>query len=278
MPMYNTDILTGVPAGYELVWSDDFEGNAVDRSKWCFKPHMHDQPDLKLYDDERAVKVEGGCINLFSNREGDIYSTNVSLSTAETMVFKYGYLEMCAKLPMHKPAFPSFWMQSSVHKATAPEVMGEIDILEYFSSPDPYIQTGIHKWYRNEPKDHFLCPHVARAHFESHLISESWHRFALWWTPETLKFLVDGQVYHTIDIRQSANFGDREDSNMNCFHDFYYIIFNNYLNTPVFSSTKPEIQPAPDDKFPIDYKIDYVRLYQKPGEGGIEIPSRYEKF
>lgn len=271
MPMYNKDILTGVPEGYELVWSDDFDGNTVDRDKWCFKPHMCGQKDLNLYDDERAVKVQDGCINLFSNRDGDGFSTNYSLSTAETMVFKYGYLEMCAKLPMNRPAFPSFWLQSSQHKATAPDVLGEIDILEYFSTPETYIQTGIHKWYRNEPKDHFLCPHIGRAHFESNLIGNSWHRFALWWTPETLKFLVDGQVYHTIDITEASNFGDRADSNMNCFHDYYYIIFNNYLMTPCFSGSKPEIQVRDEDVFPINYKIDYVRLYQKPGEGGVEI-------
>lgn len=272
MPMYNKDILTGVPEGYSLVWSDDFDGNAVNTDKWCFKPHMHEQKDLRLYSDERAVRVDDGCIALLSDREGDgMFSANLSLSTAETMVFKYGYLEMCAKLPLHKPAFPSFWMQSSRHKATAPEVMGEIDILEYFSSPEPYIQTGIHKWYLNEPRDHFLCPHVGRAHFESVLIGESWHRFALWWTPQALKFLVDGQIYLTIDITEAANFGERDGSNMNCFHDYYYLIFNNYLMSPLFSGSRPEIEASDGDKFPIEYKIDYVRLYQKPGEGGTEL-------
>lgn len=252
------------------MWSDDFDGESVDETKWGFKPHMCGQKDLTLYSDERAVRLQNGCIELLSDRvEGENYSTNVSLTTADTMVFKYGYLEMCAKLPMHRPAFPSFWMQSSKHQATAPDVMGEIDILEYFSTPETYIQTGIHKWYREEPHEHFLCPHIGRAHFESELIGESWHRFALWWTPETLKFLVDGQVYHTIDITESANFGEKEGSNMNCFHDYYYIIFNNYLMSPCFSGAKEEIQATLEDKFPISYKIDYVRLYQKAGEGGV---------
>ncbi len=275
MPIYNNDILTGVPEGYELVWADEFDGDSVNRKNWCFKPHMCGQKDLNLYDDERAVKVKDGCVNLFSNRDGEgMFSTNYSLSTAETMVFKYGYLEICAKVPMNRPAFPSFWMQSSQHKATAPDVLGEIDIFEYFSTPETYIQTGIHKWYREDPKDHFLCPHIGRAHFESNLIGNSWHRYALLWTPETLKFLVDGQVYHTIDITEASNFGEREGTNMNCFHDFYYIIFNNYLNTPHFARNKPEVAVKEDDIFPINYQIDYVRLYQKPGEGSVEILSK----
>ena len=55
MPIYDNNILTGVPEGYELVWSDDFEGTAVDTKKWCFKPHMCGQKDLNLYNDVKAV-------------------------------------------------------------------------------------------------------------------------------------------------------------------------------------------------------------------------------
>jgi beta-glucanase (GH16 family) len=276
MPMYNTDIhpvsehASFVPEGYRLVWGDEFEETAIDRTKWCFHSHMHGQSDLILLQDERAVKIENGSMHLLSDRiSEDTFSTNYSLSTADTMVFRYGYLEMRAKLPMHRPAFPSFWMQSSKHGAKAPEVMGEIDILEYFSQEDPHIQTGIHKWYRDNIKDHFLCPHVGRAHFESREVGEQFHCYGLLWDPAALRFMVDGQVYLTIDITEKADFGTREGSNMDCFHDFYYLIFNNYLMTPKFSGSTPEIEVRPDDTFPIDYEIDYVRLYQKEGEGEV---------
>lgn len=271
--MHSNNVIPEVPQDYELVWNDEFDGEKLDLTKWCTHPFMHDQPDLKLYSDERAIKVDNGCVNLISGREAaDMYYTNTALTTSDTMVFKYGYLEICAKVPFGKPAFPSFWMQSSIHGAKAPDVMAEIDIFEHFSTVDPYIQTGIHKWYRSGGKEHFLCPEVGQAHFANKLIAQDWHKYGLLWTPEALRFFVDGQEYHHIDISESANFGEKEDGNMQPFHDYCYIIFNNYVMTNAFLRTDEEraLKGAkPEDKFPIFYKIDYVRLYQKKGEKDI---------
>ncbi|MBQ7726028.1 MAG: family 16 glycosylhydrolase, partial [Clostridia bacterium] len=128
---------------YKLVWNDEFDGNQIDGTKWCFKPLMSAQPHLQLRSDESAVKVENGAVNLMSGRISSVdYYTNTALTTADTMVFKYGLLEMRAKVPFGRPAFPSFWLQSSAHGAQTPLVMGEIDIFEHFGTEDPYIQTG----------------------------------------------------------------------------------------------------------------------------------------
>lgn len=272
--MHVSNLLGDVPEGYELVWSDEFDGTRLDRTKWGTKPLMAQQVDLKLYDDERAIRVEDGCVNLISGRESEnMYYTNTSLTTADTMVFKYGYLEMCAKVPFGKPAHPSFWMQSSLYCAEEPDVLAEIDILEHFATEEPYIQTGIHKWYRTDGKEHFLCPELGQQHFPSKLIAGDWHRYALLWTPDSLKFFVDGQKYHEIDITEQANFGDKNGSNMRCFHDYCYLIFNNYVMTKGFIHSNEEKSATPEDKFPILYKIDYIRLYQKKGETKIVYPE-----
>lgn len=52
---------------------------------------------------------------------------------------------------------------------------------------------------------------------------------------------------------------------MTCFQDSLYIIFNNFLFTDK-SAWKPS-QVSTDTEFPIEYRIDWVRLYQTPGEG-----------
>lgn len=259
--MHENKVHSYVPEGYKLVWNDEFNGNGLDNKKWGFKPCMCGQVDLNIYDDERAVNVKNGCVVLTADRESKgMYSTNVSLTTFEKMVFKYGYLEMSAKVPFHKPAFPSFWMQSSTYNSTAPDVMGEIDIFEYFGR-EPMVQTGIHKWYR-DGSDHFLCSEIGRGIFDNQQIAEDFHTYGMLWTDKELKFFVDGQEYHHIDISEEYNFGAREGSNMNCFHDYYYIIFNNYVHTIGRKSNPPEICATDDDVFPINYEIDYVRLYQ----------------
>ena len=268
--MHENFVHSNVPEGYRLVWNDEFDENKLDTTKWGFKPCMCGQVDLNIYEDERAVNVKDGCVVLPSDRESKgMYYTNTSLTTFNKMIFKSGYLEISAKVPFLKPAFPSFWMQSSVDKSTDPDVMGEIDIFEYFGK-EPMVQTGIHKWYR-DGSDHFLCPEIGRGIFDNRLIAEDFHTYGMLWTETELKFFVDGQEYHHIDITEDKNFGEREGSSMKCFHDYYYIIFNNYVNTVGRPTHNPEICATDDDKFPINYKIDYVRLYQKTGEEDIVI-------
>ena len=267
----NLDIYQSILEDYKLVWNDEFEGTAVDMDKWCFKPLMAQQEHLKLYHDERAVQQKDGNMNLIAGRiDDENYWTNTALTTADTMVFKYGYVEMRAKVPFGKPAFPSFWMQSSMYEAADPYVMAEVDMFEHFAQHgDDYLQTGCHKWYRDGSGEHYVGPQIGSYRFGSEEEGEKWHTYAMLWTPSTLYFMVDGNTYHTIDITDNGDFGDRGDG-MGSFHDYAHLIFNNYLNTNKGGSTdNNEFNATPDDKFPITYTIDYVRIYQLPGQGGI---------
>lgn len=268
----NLNIKKNMIDNYKLVWSDEFSGTAIDRNKWSFVAHMREQTHLKLRDDESAVKVENGTVKLTAGRiDSENYWTNTSLTTSETMVFKYGYLEMRAKVPFGRPAFPSFWMKSSTYDAEEPLVTAEVDMFEHFCDKgDDYLQTGIHKWYTDGTGTHFVSPQIGKFNFGSKSLAEQWHTYSLLWTEDSMSFMVDGKIYHTIDITSNGDFGDRGDG-MGAFHDYFYLIFNNYLHTSDGSEEgNMDAQNAkPTDKFPIDYVIDYVRLYQIPGQGGI---------
>ena len=60
---------------------------------------------------------------------------------------------------------------------------------------------------------------------------------------------------------------------MGVFHDYHHLIFNNYVHTSDGSEegNNNSQNAQPDDEFPIKYIIDYVRLYQLPGQGGIDL-------
>ena len=77
-------------------------------------------------------------------------------------------------------------------------------------------------------------------------------------------FTVDRQIYKTYDLSQ--DFGSSVDG-MKGFHDPVYIIFNNYIFTKNSSWKLPPVNDETD--WPITYTIDWVRLYQKDGEGQI---------
>ena len=242
---------TSAYTGYALVWEDNFNGTALNKKKWDLIPHMAEQPDLELRYDDTAVKVNDGNVMLTSGRVEEVddkYYTNASLTTSKTMAFKYGYVEMRAKVPFGKPAFPSFWMKSAeICNSTE---FGEIDIFECFAN-DTEIESAIHKWGESH-----ISSDAGKYSFPSKIAAENWHTYGLLWVPGQLKFLVDGAVFGTIDTTGKEYYVD----------DYYYLIINNYLYTKSGIS-KHGCNASASDAYPINYEIDYVRLYQKAGEG-----------
>lgn len=266
------DLKQNLLDSYKLVWQDEFEGNSVDTSKWSFKQYMSNQPHLTLLSDERAVNVKNGSLNLIAGRvDNENYFANMSITTADNFVFKYGLLEIRAKVPFGRPTFPSFWTQSSKKEALFPEIMGEIDIFECWGS-DTGIGSALHKWYLNGGA-HFSGGETngksPTYHFKDKATAEQWHTYGLLWTPENLSFMVDGEIYGYYPINDAADFGEYKDG-MGSFHDYHHVIFNNYIFTEGASAgaNNPNFNATSADKFPIEFNIDYIRLYQVPGQGG----------
>lgn len=268
----NLNIRKNMLDEYKLVWSDEFNGSTLDTDKWNFLPLMREQTHLKLRDDESVFQLGNGSIKLFAGRiDDENYWTHSAFTTRGKMVFKYGYLEMRAKAPFGRPAFPSFWMKSSSYESTEPLVSAEVDIFEHFCYlGDDNANAGIHKWYIDGTGEHFFGPKTGRYNFGSKALAEKWHTYSLLWTEESLNFMVDGKIYHTMDITSNGDFGSRRDG-MGAFHDYFYIIFNNYIHTSDGSEegNRLDQNARADDQFPIVYEIDYVRLYQLPGQGAI---------
>ena len=69
-----------LPAGkkWELVWSDEFEGNELDRSKWDFRLNMMQRRHPALVEDE-GVSLNGDSSLLFHlvQKNGEYYSTQL---------------------------------------------------------------------------------------------------------------------------------------------------------------------------------------------------------
>jgi len=266
--------------GYSLVWSDDFGTTILDESKWGLNTFMLKSDDLEIRFDESAVKVDNGSVTMGSGRVNEnTFFKSGDLNTMNTMNFKYGYLEMRAKVPYGAPGHASFWMKSA--KIDNPDCMGEIDIFEHFcSKANDYIQTGIHKWYDNG--DHLLNSAVGGYNIGGEAYAEDWHNYGMLWTPEKIEFSVDGKVYHTISIAGNQKFNVYDNgkwtantttSDSDAFHDYYYIILCNHIMTADNTGGTVNIADA-NTQFPINYEVDYVRLYQKPGEGGIKILNK----
>ena len=255
----------------KLVWDDEFDctGDLYDRRKWVQRPQMRAK-DVVNGTGERNVVVRDGRRGRGSwSEDGDKrYSTNMSMTTYDSLNYCYGYLEMRAKVPFGKGCWPSFWMISKPEYSD--QVYNtEIDIFEVFASPDS-LWPNIHKWFHDGSGYHSQlggdrkCPYVF-GHTAG--LSDEWHTYGFFWDETRMIFSVDGQDYCTFDITETGDFGDKP--GMGGFHVPCYVILNNFIFTPL-ANWKPNGDASLVDErtvYPVTYTIDYIRLYQ--GENGI---------
>lgn len=273
-------------SGYKLVWSDEFDGDKLDTSKWTLRADMTCRSDLALCGEENpeVMRLEDGMLKLNVIKNADEnekqYSTCYSVTTYNKMRYKYGYLEISARVPYMQGAWPSFWLKSLKDDICPPpkaDYMAEIDVFEVFSNLSTAVP-NLHKWFA-EPHtypDGTTITHTQGGDMMDKTtkkqpyvfkditnLNNEYHTYGFEWTPEYMSMSVDGEVYCTYDI--NSNYDGLSD--MSGFHDTLYVLFNNHI----FTNNSPWLPKgsAIDERttFPIHYWIDYIRLYQKDEYG-----------
>lgn len=249
--------------GRELVWNDEFDGNTLNERKWRFQRSMSAN-DRRYDNGPDHVQVKDGKLILTAHRdtEGNL-SLPEGLTTSQRMIFRYGYIEICARLPFGRPGpWPSFWMKTDTPLKQA-AYMAEIDIFEVFASKHT-VTANIHKW---GPNGHTMTNQGGRSFtFENHQnLRNEYHRYGMEWTPEELRIFVDGVPYVSFGITDEDDFDTLVQPGMDGFHDFAYILFNNELFS-AGNSGNDTMNVSDKTVFPQNYFIDWVRLYQKEGE------------
>ena len=149
------------PSGtYNFVWGDEFDGNALDTSKWDFSSSIGAESSFKLSREPEAIKVEDGLLKLTARRWFDPDNNQIqaiapyTVESKKHLNFQYGYLEMKARIPFGAGAWPSLWLSGACREGAVVSNLfekgdiisspfsAEIDIIEYTS-----LETNMHKWF-----------------------------------------------------------------------------------------------------------------------------------
>ena len=239
-----------------------------------------DSWDCVYVNDRRTARVENGKLRLLAVPSGEKARPRMlsrGLATHETMAFKYGYLEMCARVPFRRGAWPSFWLTSTpVYRKSRLEA--EVDVFEVFSSPDTIVY-NLHKW--TPEGERAMLPHGEGHSSRSFTfpapgaLNEEFHVYGFEWTPKEMSFWVDGKRYARCPIGEKDDFSPRRIPGMDCFHDFLSISINNELFTPGRVWSPEEFRLAANETGPIEYCIEWIRLWQRAGEE-LRLPSPTE--
>ena len=263
------------PAGYSLVWNDEFHGRTIDNAKW-----RTNQPRMTAYDgvgnfDEGTVRSVGNGRLLMTayknpdtaNYNGKTYLTTNSITTENRMSFKYGYLEVKAKVPYKAGCWPSLWLRSP--NATQTDLTGkdgynmEVDIIEPFGYTDQN-GTTIHETNKSNNSDHCQAA-VGNYKFKNaENLANEYHIYGFLWTADEMKFYIDGECFAAYTKDTLARMGYKGD-----FDDTVNILFDNQLITsssPVANEEKTNTIENNEGSLPAEYSVEYVRLYQKQGD------------
>ena len=244
-----------------LVWSDEFKSYELDPDKWGTIDLSNTVAGLTLDNSEKSISVSKGSLSLAVNRSDSGYIAPYDITTQHTMQFKYGYLEMRAKIPMERGLSASFWAKGDTAYQTAAGMV-EVDIIETFASNDT-IHPNVHIWdgdFHKDVGEPFVRPHYTFSNFSD--LSNEYHTYGFEWNETGYKFSVDGYVYCEYTFDEILNKWGYEDESV--FHDPQYLILGmqpylwdmDWLHYPSGITS--------DTVLPKEYQIDWIRLYQNP--------------
>lgn len=245
------DAPTSYP-GYTLAWADEFTTNGLNTNFWSFQngdgcPDLcgWGNNELEYYRPDNLFFQDGKMV-IEARREnvGGRNYTSSKILTAGKKTFKYGRIDIRAKMPSGKGIWPALWLLPQNNVFGGWPRSGEIDLMEYLGHETNKVYGTLH--YGPGPGSMQINKSYT---MNTGNFTNEFHVFSLEWKQDQIKWLVDGVVYGT------ANKSDFGSTNYP-FNEDFYMIFNMAVggNWP----------GAPDQttQFPQWFIIDYVRYYQ----------------
>jgi beta-glucanase (GH16 family) len=236
----------------ELIWSDEFDLDSIDAGKWNFEigngVSGWGNSESEYYTNRpENAKIENGklIITALLENYGGFQYTSARLQTKNKGHWKYGRIEMMAKLPRGKGTWPAFWMmpQQQTYGTNLWPDNGEIDIMEYVGYIPGVIYGTVHT-----NKNHGANGVSKSVSYSG--IENDFHKFAIEWSPDTIKWFVDSIEYATY-LRSFRNWQYWP------FDMDFYIIINLAIG-----GNWGGTQGIDNAIFPQTYEIEYIRVYQ----------------
>jgi beta-glucanase (GH16 family) len=233
--------------GWKLIWSDEFSSNGKpDSSKWTFSGRG--TADWKCYctDDTATAFVKGGFLYLRgiqSNNPSDTakYMTGC-IQTKGKFSFKYGKLEVRAKLSQGQGSWPAIWLLGE--NGTWPD-NGEIDVMEHLNFDTIFYQT-MHSYYIDKLNHRKDPQYFTTAAFNAN----DFNVYGMEWFADRIDLFINGKKTFSYPKILNDTTGKQWP-----FDQPFYIILDQALggNWP---------GPVNKNDLPQQMIVDWVRVYQ----------------
>ncbi len=265
--------------GYQLVFSDEFNGYNIDSNKWLTRKMWGPDTivnnekqyyvDIQDSENQSAIgynpfKFNGSTLSIEAMRTPDDkkwmvhnqpYLSGV-LTSYKKYSTKYGYFEARIKIPAQNGTFPAFWL---LHERLQNEntKRSEIDIFENLGHRPDRIHNTAH--YFNNVTGNYTGDHVqlSRPEIYGEDFSLTFHTYAVEWQPGYIAWFIDGVKVNEIYTHELD-------------HEEMYVLVNlamggNWVNNADWGGLGynfPNEQDLNNPNIP-KLEIDYIRVYKK---------------
>ncbi len=240
--------------GYTLVWSEEFDGQTLDETKWNIETGAggwgNNEKQCYTGRTENLRLADGNLeIQALKENYGSSNYTSARITTKNKASFTFGKMEARIKLPSGGGTWPAFWM---LGYGSWP-YCGEIDIMEHVGNNPLMTSFALHTQQANGMKGNNWNSQKTNMAVEN-----EWHTFGIIWEDnyqntgnDAIVFTIDGVEY--AKKRQQAD--DKAEWPFNS--DFFII-----LNMAIGGNMGGTINEDIFNQDVIMY-VDYVRVYQK---------------
>lgn len=226
---------------------ENFDKETLDESIWNYETG-DGCPDIcgwgnnerQIYKKEN-VSIRNNQLVITAEKSDSLYYSG-RIRTNGKFSFKYGTIEVRAKLPQGQGVWPAIWMLGNNIGEVGWPASGEIDVMEYVGKNPGEIHTSMHT-----TSSHGNTENTAVTKIEN--IEDGFHTYKAIWNADAIEFYIDNDKVYTYSPQE------KNEDNWP-YNQKFYVLLNMAIGG---NFGGPEVD---DSIFPQKFIIDYVHVYE----------------
>jgi len=234
--------------GKTLVWEEDFSGIDLNLADWNYETGASGwgNNESQYYrGGNRNAELDQGFLRITAKEETHLGApyTSARITTQGKQSFKYGRIDIRAKVPYGPGIWPALWMLGDNFSTDGWPSCGEIDVMELIGGDGYNDRTiyGTGHWSNNG--NH--AEHSSNNSLTTGKYNDEFHVFSIVWDSGSIKWYRDDIQFHSLNI-----------SNLGAFKKKFFFI----LNIAVEGNWPGPVGPS--TTFPQYMLVDYIRVFQ----------------
>ena len=243
--------------GWNIVWQDEFDKDSLDLTKWSREigGHGWGNNELQFYTDSDSNSyVENGNLTLkaqvvpqgIGSSKGLRYYSSARLRTYGKGDWKYGRIEVKAKVASGQGIWPAIWMLPTDWLFGGWPSSGEIYIMEHVGYDLGVVHGSVH----TEAYNHKINTQRSSARKIANVDTE-FHVYSIIWDKDKISFFIDDVQYFLFENDQQGNYKTWP------FDQRFHLLINIAVGGDWPGN------PDNSTNFPRKMLVDYVRVYEK---------------